>query len=348
MSCLGKLNRVYNALQDEESRELFEARLSYVFDRNQNLYEDKIHQRYSDWRCPEIDDCLAKIESDGIVLFGCGHDGKIMKEQLSGWGYRVNAFCDNDSRKWGGVYEEVDIISPEDLIQKYKSSVVVIASSAYGKEIYEQLKGLKFPLEQVIMPQYKTLVALRGCQYFDIFEPKEQELYIDCGGFDGETVFDFCKWTNEHYQEIYVMEPMKAMSELIEARCKNADVKDISVISGAAWNKKEKLYFDDWGAGSCQSDSGKIGVDGIDIDSFAKEKKVTLIKMDIEGSELKALEGAKETIRKNQPRLAICIYHKAEDIYEIGNYLLWLVPEYKFKIRHYASNMWETVLYAEV
>lgn len=348
MSCLEKLNRVYNALQDDESREIFKARLSFVFNRNQDMYEDKMQQMYDDWQCSELDECLAKTEAEGIVLFGCGYDGKIIKEQLSGWGYSVNAFCDNDSQKWGRICEGIDVISPEDLIQIYKNCVVVISSSSCGKEIFEQLKQIQFPTEQIVLPDYKNLVAFRGVQYFDVFDAGEQELYIDCGGFDGETVLDFCKWANGHYQEIYVMEPMKAMSELIEEKCKKADMKKISVISGAAWNKKEKLYFDDCGAGSCQSDGGKIGVEGIDIDSFAKEKKVTLIKMDIEGSELKALEGASETIKRNKPRLAICIYHKAEDIYEIGDYLLSLVPEYKFKIRHYASNMWETVLYAEV
>lgn len=68
--------------------------------------------------------------------------------------------------------------------------------------------------------------------------------------------------------------------------------------------------------------------------------------MDIEGSELKALEGARNIIEKYIPRLAVCIYHKPEDIILIEEYLLNLNPDYHFYIRHYASNMWETVLYA--
>ncbi len=68
--------------------------------------------------------------------------------------------------------------------------------------------------------------------------------------------------------------------------------------------------------------------------------------MDIEGSELKALEGATETIRKYKPKLAICVYHKPEDIIEIPKKILELNPNYKLWLRHYSYVDTETVLYA--
>lgn len=60
--------------------------------------------------------------------------------------------------------------------------------------------------------------------------------------------------------------------------------------------------------------------------------------MDIEGSELKALEGAKNTIQRNNPKLAISIYHKYEDIIELPLKILELEPEYKFYLRHYSTD----------
>jgi len=76
------------------------------------------------------------------------------------------------------------------------------------------------------------------------------------------------------------------------------------------------------------------------------DEPVTYIKMDIEGAELNALKGAANTIKKNKPRLAICVYHKPEDILEIPVFLSELVPSYQFYLRHHSQYYIETVLYA--
>ena len=68
--------------------------------------------------------------------------------------------------------------------------------------------------------------------------------------------------------------------------------------------------------------------------------------MDIEGSELEALHGAEKQIVKNHPVLAVCVYHKIEDILNIWDYLRMLVPSYRFYLRHHMWSGSETVLYA--
>lgn len=85
------------------------------------------------------------------------------------------------------------------------------------------------------------------------------------------------------------------------------------------------------------------------IDSVVSEKeKVTYIKMDVEGAELQSLKGAKETIMRDTPKLAICIYHRQDDLWKIPEYILSLNKKYRFYIRHYCSYYYETVLYAVV
>ena len=154
--------------------------------------------------------------------------------------------------------------------------------------------------------------------------------------------------TGGNYGKIYAFEPMSNMCGVIQKRVENKNVPRVEILNNAAWNRKEEIYFKEEGAGSCMDSNGEITVQGLDIDSAVNDEKVTFIKMDIEGSELKALEGAKNTIINNRPRLAICIYHKPMDVIEIASYLLELIPEYKFYIRHYTSYIWETVLYAEI
>ena len=68
--------------------------------------------------------------------------------------------------------------------------------------------------------------------------------------------------------------------------------------------------------------------------------------MDIEGAEYNTIMGAKETIIKHKTRMAISLYHKPSDIYEIPILLMKLRDDYKFYIRHYTNCMWEMVLYA--
>ena len=68
--------------------------------------------------------------------------------------------------------------------------------------------------------------------------------------------------------------------------------------------------------------------------------------MDIEGSEGKALLGARKTITENKPKLAICVYHKPEDIIELPQIVLDMNPNYKLYLRHYSYTDTETVLYA--
>jgi hypothetical protein len=68
--------------------------------------------------------------------------------------------------------------------------------------------------------------------------------------------------------------------------------------------------------------------------------------MDIEGSELQALEGAQNTIRKHVPALSICLYHRQEDLWTIPLFIASLSDKYRLFLRRHSDDCWEQICYA--
>lgn len=338
-----RLDDIYCALADDESKEWFDARVEYMVDMDGNKYIEKIFELNNvfpkTWRCPEIE--RVKKNNQKIIIYGCGHDGKIIKKALEICGYSVWCWCDSNRELEGTQIEGKSVIAPEGLLPEYKDSLLIIGSKKYEAEIRLRLYDVGFPAENTFVFVLYPWIGTCGNQYFDVFPPMKKEIYVDVGAYNGDSVEEFLKWGGGCHK-IYAIEPLADMCDVIERK----RLPNVNVINCAAWNKNEKLYFEESMIGSCIVDSGRKIVQGRTIDSIINEDKVTFIKMDIEGAELKALEGARETIIKYHPRLAICIYHRPMDIYEIGKYILEMNPNYKLYIRHYTTCIWETVLYA--
>jgi len=155
------------------------------------------------------------------------------------------------------------------------------------------------------------------------------------------------------YEKIYAFEPCKQLVPICQKRFMENNIERYELIEKVCWSEKTEVCFEtreeELSASYVSEERGKTKLMADSIDNIlarAESDRVTFIKMDIEGSELEALKGAEKSIIKWRPRLAISIYHKPEDILEIPAYLLGLVPDYNFYIRHYSSGLHETVLYA--
>jgi FkbM family methyltransferase len=141
-----------------------------------------------------------------------------------------------------------------------------------------------------------------------------------------------------------LLEPDVNNYEKLLLNIPNAD--NIKCLNLGAWDKKDTLHFNTDGTSSGISESGDYSIDVDAIDNLAGDGRVDFIKMDIEGSELNALHGAENTIRKYKPILAICVYHKKNDLLTIPKYIYSLCPEYKFYLRAHSKYSQELVLYA--
>ena len=103
---------------------------------------------------------------------------------------------------------------------------------------------------------------------------------------------------------------------------------------------------DDASRGAIFADDGVIEMPVTTIDDVLGERRLTYVKMNIEGAEIDALKGGRKTIRKWQPRLAISVYHRASDLWRIPQLVLELVPDYRLYLRQHDGGIIETVLYA--
>lgn len=186
-------------------------------------------------------------------------------------------------------------------------------------------------------------------QYFpmDIFTFSDREVFVDGGAFDGDTIDSFRRITNDEFKYIYAFEPdVYNYKRLTKKHQDNR----IRLFNMGLYDSNGIVAFLSGKGGSSQvideSDDSIRTCCFDDLELPAKD--VTFIKMDIEGSEIKALYGMEKLICRCKPKLAICIYHKFQDIWEIPLYIKYLVPEYKLYIRNYTTYLDEIVLYATI
>ena len=175
---------------------------------------------------------------------------------------------------------------------------------------------------------------------------------VELGSNDGETLLEFIRFCPD-YKAAYCFEPGKICIPRLNAIANSPTGKGrIHIIPKGAWSSSTTLKFaveDDIPQSAHVLADDETAYDLIEtaaVDDTVPEP-VSYMKMDIEGAEMQALYGAREQIRKNKPQLAICVYHRMEDFLDIWHYLMELVPEYRFYLRHHnMSAGTETVLYA--
>lgn len=194
-------------------------------------------------------------------------------------------------------------------------------------------------------------------QYFPegLIQLVDSDVIVDVGAYSGDTIKDIIKRTNGIFKKAYCMEPDKNCLYKLKTFLEENNVKNVQIIPKGAWNKREKVQFliESFEEGSkilnfdecIHQDNNIYEIETEKIDNIISSQ-VTLIKMDIEGAELKALIGAKNTIKKYKPKLAISVYHKIEDFIEISQYIMKLNPNYRLYLRHHGLCGTDTVLYA--
>jgi FkbM family methyltransferase len=188
-------------------------------------------------------------------------------------------------------------------------------------------------------------------QYFldSLYRIDDHEVFVDCGAYIGDTA-----------EQLVHIHPSFRKIISIEADPQNFDrltkwigTLDASVASRiralniAVGAKRGKLRFQaSGGDGARLASDGNVVVECIPIDELMAEAAPTFIKMDIEGAELDALEGARRSIQTHRPILSVCVYHKQDDLWRIPLFIDALVEDYHLFLRPHEVDGKELVCYA--
>lgn len=187
--------------------------------------------------------------------------------------------------------------------------------------------------------------------YHPLIKPEQGDIMIDGGVSDAvEMQKNFAQSVGCNGM-IFGFEPIPQMCA--SARKTLSKYPQYKIFCAGLGEHKGKLHFMDRRDSShvAEPGEGTMECDVINIDSFVKANKIgrlNCIKLDVEGSELAALKGAENTIKKLHPKLIVCLYHKNEDLLEIPAYIKSIVPEYKLYLAHSSTHFIDTVLYAKV
>lgn len=253
-------------------------------------------------------------------------------------------YIDNYSR----IQTDIDLARVKNLCSLFEDEQSRIV---YESIIEKRLNGVV---------DYGDIMSDVGYFPREIFELDNNEVFVDCGAFNGDTIKEFID-SVEDFERIIAYEADPANCERIThdmIYCFNRD--HIDLFNYAVSDSEKELCLNSGiGASSYISNSidssfapkdldvNPISIKSVSLDNHIKSIIPSFIKMDIEGSELEALRGAQRIIKEYHPNLAICIYHKKNDLFDIPELIHSLVPEYKLYIRHQGCLYFDTILFAK-
>lgn len=175
----------------------------------------------------------------------------------------------------------------------------------------------------------------------------DQEVFVDCGAYDGDSIRSFLIQPKKSFEGIYSFEPDPAnFGKLVKEVFLRPERKSIRLRCAAIGAQTGMETFSADGNESSHVGKGDMIVNCVALDEALSGTQPTYIKMDIEGAELDALNGARKIIQQHSPVLAICSYHLQDHLWKIPLLIQSINPNYSFFLRPHLVEGWDVVCYA--
>lgn len=294
------------------------------------ILESEVDQKFSEYYlCPGFyqsyiipDDDIRKKFSNAIGIYRISDVWKDIPEKI-------------DAEFFGQNRESFEEVYDNLCDEKSKGSLCAFLNAKINRS-YEYLVPYVEPLQYF-------------CGHDSWFPITNAEYFVNCGAYNGDTIESFAGVTDARWGKIWALEPETHNIEAIKQLVKEQSYSNVEIVPCGVFSEKKVLQF---GGGILDlfrvNDNGDIKIPVDTVDNIVCGNKVTLINMDVEGSELMALYGAEETIKRHKPKLAISVYHRKDDIFAIYRYIKALIPEYKIYFRVHKHLPTDAIMYAVV
>ena len=323
--------------------------------------------------------------SNLLILCGAGAAGGYAMTYLRSAERIPTAFVDSNPARWGTEYMGIPVMSLSQAWRDYQLAryVVTVLRHDYAMQIREQLRDRGIEPESLdsVLPAFREIPPQKVAKILSLIvdddetyqvlldqyqfrkthnyekqnfhSPVEEtyfpeflsslshdEVFVDVGAAAGDTLEAFLKWSKGKYRSLIAIEPDPGNFNKIP------DFPRLVASQIALSDHDGYESFLETGSWNARLDSGgELSVQCKRLDHLFLENPPTFIKMDIEGSELEALWGARNIIREHSPVLAICAYHEASHLWDIPLLIYAINPEYHLRLRRYAEGSAELVWY---
>ena len=168
--------------------------------------------------------------------------------------------------------------------------------------------------------------------------------YVDGGAYNGDTYFEL----SEHAKvtSAYLFEPDPESYKILSLLVKKVSYPIVTMPIALADAYQILTFNAGSGESGAISEMGRVHIASAALDDMLNSQHIDFIKLDIEGAEISALRGMMEIIKRCHPILAVSLYHRPQDIWEIPELLGEISENYSFYIRQHFFNTFECVFYA--
>lgn len=226
-----------------------------------------------------------------------------------------------------------------------------LLADGQSKKVFENVIRYKLSGDLSLLSDVETPSE----EKFDLLNIGTEEIYADLGAYDGDTVIEFLNETSLQFTKIYAMEPDSKNYRKMKRRLYMIGSAILEAYNCGAWDEDTSVIFDLRSGRSSKAVPDKNAVLNparfrevkmMKVDTMLQGQPVTYLKMDVEGAEEQALNGAKETIANFSPKMNIALYHRNEDMFKIPLLVNSMQKKYKLYMRHHPYFPdWDTNLY---